>query len=89
MSLKLVRREGLEMLRDTRTVNGERIERSTGFTTRREADGYLKKALKEVAEDRLRLPSDPTFASAAARYQRNGGDGGFIDKLIEAIGDKR
>jgi integrase len=89
MSLKLVPPRGTRKCYAIRgTVNGERIERSTGFTTRREADGYLKKALKEVAEDRLRLPSDPTFASAAARYQRNGGDGRFIDKLIEAIGDK-
>jgi len=70
------------------TVNGERIERTTGFRTRRESLAVLKQMEKEAAEDRLRLPSDPTFASATARYQRNGGDGRFTDKLIEAVGDK-
>jgi integrase len=88
MALKLVKPRGTRKCYAIRgTVNGERIERSTGFTTRREAEAYLKKAQRELAEDRLRMPSDPTFASATMKYLRDNPGARFIDKLLEEVGD--
>jgi integrase len=87
MALKLVEPRGTRKCFAVRgTIDGERIEKSTGFTTRREAEAVRKKMQKEADEGKLRLPSDPTFASAAERYLRGGGEARFLDKIIEELG---
>jgi integrase len=88
MTLKLVPPRGTRKCWAVRgTVNGERIERTTGCTVRREAEIVLKRMQKEADQDRLRLPSDPTFDDACRRYLRDARDGRFLERIKEEIGN--
>lgn len=68
------------------TVNGVRVERSTGETTKPEARKKLADILQEVQAQTQAAPTDwrdITFADAMTAYLDNGRDTRFLDRLLE------
>lgn len=69
------------------TVNGVRVERSTGETSKPEARKKLAEILEEIQALQIAPPPsdwrDVTFSKAMMAYVDNGRDGRFLDKLLE------
>lgn len=74
------------------TVNGVRVERSTGETSKPKAREKLSEILKEVeaqATPEAKDWRDITFAAAMIAYVDNGRDDRFLDKLLEHFQETR
>lgn len=87
--LKLVKRKNTPYWIARGTINGHRIERSTGYTGKAEARACIPAIIAEcTAEQPLKDWSDMGFAAAANAYMLNARDIRFLDRLIEHFKDK-
>lgn len=91
--LKLKRRKGTPFWIARGTINGIRIERSTGETSETKARKALPDLVATVLAERAATEKPPgtwremNFVSAANAYTKAGRDGRFLDKLLPPLKD--
>jgi integrase len=90
MSLKLVPpRDGKSPFWRLRgTYLGQYIDKSTKARKLTIARKVMAKIEREIEHGKFSIKGEPTFASAAAAYMRAGGEGIYLQKLMEHFGDK-
>lgn len=72
------------------TVNGVRVERSTGETSKVEARKRLEEIVREIQERPTRKDwRDLTFAEAMVAYLDAGKDSRFLDRILEHFRETR
>lgn len=84
MPLRLIEpREGVSKYWRVRgTYLGKPVDRSTRATERKVAAKILKEYESEIERGRFKKDLGPTFGEAVIRYQRDGGDKRFLEKLL-------
>jgi integrase-like protein len=68
------------------TYLGYYVERSTRSREKSLATSIRAKIMREIERGLLARPSGPGFAAAAAAYLKAGGDGTFLELIIERLG---
>lgn len=71
------------------TIAGQRYFESTGTADKAAAEAYKRKREAELYDTTVLNKARPvTLSEAAQAYTRSGGEGRFLDKIVEEIGDK-
>lgn len=74
----------------TVNIDGKQHRKSTGFSSKKQAQEYADEQVARLKLAALRGHDvDLTIADAVVRYVADGKDGRFLEKIVEAWGDKK
>jgi integrase len=90
MPLKLVRRRGSQHWYVSGSIRGQRCVESTGTRSKTHAEAHRLRREREILDGAYLEPGRTTlFAQAALVYLEKGGEGRFLDPLLERFGKTR